>query len=242
MHDDMQKIIKQKDKAYWERNQLVAALSKTLPSYLAKHPDTDKDWDDDWRTIVVVNLPSGLSADYIGTADDVRDRGYEDNIQMSWHVHDTDLPMFDHLFYQEGPWSWDGHTTEEKYRRLRTLVDPSPFYPGLSRSRYSSHFIDKSLTMKSLLVQSGQKTILNAVSDELRSDNGLQAYINAEVIGADDFKDFSDEQTTVVNMAISSILSWHRKGILAAAKQQDNASGFDKITRLNERLSQGEML
>ena len=49
---------KAKNQAYWERNQLVAALSKIFPSHLAKHPESDKEWENDWRTIVVIYLPA----------------------------------------------------------------------------------------------------------------------------------------------------------------------------------------
>ena len=37
---------RQKDNAYWERNQLVAALSKIFLSHLAKHPEEDKEWNE----------------------------------------------------------------------------------------------------------------------------------------------------------------------------------------------------
>ena len=92
-----------KDGAYRERDQLVCALSKVFPSRLERHPDSDKAWDDDWRWIVFVDLPTG---------------------QASWHIHDTELEWFSHLSVRSGN-SWDGHTTEEKYRRLAALT-PAP--------------------------------------------------------------------------------------------------------------------
>lgn len=110
MSKDLEKA---KDNAYWERNQLVAALSKVLPSFLSRHPDDDKEWDDDWRNIVVMELPAKFNKDFIG-AEKVCD------YQMTWHIHDHDLPMFDHLRFSE--YYWDGHTTQEKYRRLRSLT------------------------------------------------------------------------------------------------------------------------
>jgi hypothetical protein len=108
---------KQKDQAYWERNQLVAALSKILPSYLAKHPNEDKDWEDDWRNIVVITMPNEICADLPDIKVDSQFAPY----QLTWHIHDHDLPMFDHL-QQNQHHFWDGHTTEEKYRRLRQLI------------------------------------------------------------------------------------------------------------------------
>ena len=87
----------QKDGAYTERDALVAALSKCFPSYLGRHPDGET-WDDDWRWIVFIDLPTG---------------------QASWHIHDSEVENFDHLGRGDDP--WDGHTTEEKYARLAAL-------------------------------------------------------------------------------------------------------------------------
>lgn len=90
---------KQRNDVYEERDRLVCALSKVFPSWLARHPDTDKAWDDDWRWIVFVQLPTG---------------------QATWHIHDRELPWFAHLKRRTEN-VWDGHTTEEKYRRLAAL-------------------------------------------------------------------------------------------------------------------------
>lgn len=84
----------QKDQAYKERNMLVAYLSKVFPSYRSKHPE-DKDWDADWMNIIFIKTPEG---------------------QISFHVHDSEMPLFVRLEQREN--DWDGHTTEEKYRRL----------------------------------------------------------------------------------------------------------------------------
>jgi hypothetical protein len=95
----------QKDGAYAERDQCVAliarmALKLGYPAWLGRHEGAD--WDDDWRTIVFVQLPAG---------------------QVSWHIHDSELPMFRGLV-ASGP-AWDGHSTEEKYRRvLAPLEEP----------------------------------------------------------------------------------------------------------------------
>ena len=90
-----------RDAAYSERNQLVLVLAKIAPpgkAWLSKHPEEDKDWDDQWRTIVFLDLPTG---------------------QASWHLHDDEVSGFDFLPMQAN--TWDGHTTEEKYKRLREL-------------------------------------------------------------------------------------------------------------------------
>ncbi len=101
------------DVAYSERNQLVGALSKLFPASLERHP-IDEEWEDDWRWIVFIDLPAG---------------------QVSWHIHDDELDLFDHLPRSAGR-LWDGHGTEEKYSRLAALTppDPAPSAPGSAPS------------------------------------------------------------------------------------------------------------
>lgn len=103
-----------KDQAYWERNQLVRAISLIYPSWMELHPLEDKKWDKEWRHIVFITIP-------------VRKRnpiGYgPDNkvfMQLSWHLHDSEVSNFKHLELKKGH-SWDGHDTEEKYKRLKCL-------------------------------------------------------------------------------------------------------------------------
>ncbi len=92
----------QKDVAYHERDRLVAALAKLYPSHLARHEGDG--WDDEWRNIVCVHLPAG---------------------QATWHIRDCELGWFAHLELRAD--HWDGHSTEEKYRRLARLpVNPMP--------------------------------------------------------------------------------------------------------------------
>jgi hypothetical protein len=98
-----------KDQAYWERNQLVVALSKLMMGCLARHPDNEE-WEDDWRNIVVVY---GLDEHF-------------KVIQMAWHIHDSELPYFSHLKL-DPTYKWDGHTTDEKYERLSRLTNGGVF-------------------------------------------------------------------------------------------------------------------
>ncbi len=108
--DESAQLRQQKDAAYTERDRLVHALTKVFPSYLCRHDDADKEWDADWRWIVVVDLPTG---------------------QASWHIHDSERPWFDLEILEN---SWDGHTTEEKYQRLFDLpIMSRPDERGLLR-------------------------------------------------------------------------------------------------------------
>ena len=96
-----------KDVAYRERNQCVAALARMAiglgwPGGMGKHDPADQSWDADWRNLVGIDGPSG---------------------QMTWHSHDSDLPMFDGIPAAgalEWAYVWDGHTTPQKYERLRS--------------------------------------------------------------------------------------------------------------------------
>jgi hypothetical protein len=102
-----------KDGAYRERDKLVAALSVFFPAWLERHPE-EEEWEDDWRWTVFIlgDAPSG---------------------QMAWHIHDSELPLFDHLQRSKGH-RWDGHSTEEKYERLAN-ARPEAAERGLAEMR-----------------------------------------------------------------------------------------------------------
>jgi hypothetical protein len=103
-----------KDQAYWERNQLVCALSKIYPSSIGKHNSTDKSWDKDWMNIVYITIPVKCNNNFPVAMDYI-----VKPMQISWHIHKSELPMFKHLKRSKD--KWDGHTTEEKYKRLSFL-------------------------------------------------------------------------------------------------------------------------
>ena len=100
MEDTLEEVRAAKDQAYQERNMCVAALSRVAQSlgcrvWLGQHDPADAAWEDDWRNIVFIDLPTG---------------------QVSWHIHDSELHLFGHL--PRGATGWDGHTNAEKYVRL----------------------------------------------------------------------------------------------------------------------------
>lgn len=85
------------DAAYKERNQLVALLSTCFPSGKAK--TAIEGWDEAWHGCVYIDFPWG---------------------QASWHYHDSDAWMFEHLPQYNG--TWDGHTTEQKYAAIAAAI------------------------------------------------------------------------------------------------------------------------
>jgi hypothetical protein len=93
-----------KDQAYSERNQCVALIAKLAAAQgyavgLGKHNPKDDNWADDWRNIVYIDLPAG---------------------QISWHIHDSELPLFDKVpAYLR---AWDGHSTDEEHQRMQVYA------------------------------------------------------------------------------------------------------------------------
>jgi hypothetical protein len=97
---DLEAMRVQKNGAYFERNQVVAALAKLFPSGTRR--TAIEGWSEDWHGCVYIDLPTG---------------------QVSWHYHDSSAWLFAGLPEYKKP--WDGHDTEEKYRRVNALVAPS---------------------------------------------------------------------------------------------------------------------
>ena len=77
-----------------ERTYLVLLLTKIYPSYLSRHTLGETDSDMWW--VVYVDHPCG---------------------QLSWHIKDEDFHLFSRLGYIRD--YWDGHTTENKYERIK---------------------------------------------------------------------------------------------------------------------------
>lgn len=107
--EKIKELTEQKDNVYHERNMLVAALSKVYESYLGRHEESDTTWENDWRNIVYIYIPQMIT---------------RNQVQLSWHIHDSELELFKHLKYDHDI-KWDGHTTEEKYMRLKFLPNRS---------------------------------------------------------------------------------------------------------------------
>lgn len=92
------------DQAYWERGQLVTALAKLYPAHIYTDP-TEPAW-----PVLCVHLPAGAA---------------------SWHFPANEIVGY--LATLEVTASdWDGHTTDEKYRRLaaaircKATLEPTP--------------------------------------------------------------------------------------------------------------------
>lgn len=80
---------------YRERAHLVAFLAAAYDSTIGYTDPDEPDW-----AVVVIRTPEG---------------------QMTWHISPDDMDLFDHV-EREPEHVWDGHTTEEKYERLKALT------------------------------------------------------------------------------------------------------------------------
>lgn len=95
----------EKDAIYKERNLCVAliadlARSLAVPVWIAEHQG--KEFDPEWRNVLFVDLPG------VG--------------QISWHVHESELKHFRYI-PRNSVKAYDGHTTEEKYNRIKEYVN-----------------------------------------------------------------------------------------------------------------------
>lgn len=85
------------DSVYRERAHLVALMATAYPSHIGATDPAEPDW-----KVVVIDTPAG---------------------QMSWHISPDDLDLFRHVRPtrpDDAP--WDGHSTDEKYARVRRLI------------------------------------------------------------------------------------------------------------------------
>src|SRR5678815_1457495 len=84
-------------RALFERDALIAVLSKVWPSHLMRHPNDDAAWfkSHSQSLIVCVHSPAG---------------------RLAWHIADEDAPRFAHLKMRDHEWiPADG---AERYERL----------------------------------------------------------------------------------------------------------------------------
>jgi hypothetical protein len=86
--------------AYAERN-LCVALIADYAQWVGHGVwmKIDPNEEAGWQHIIFIDLPTG---------------------QVSWHLQDSELENFPGI--PEWPIEWDGHTTEEKYKRIQKFI------------------------------------------------------------------------------------------------------------------------
>jgi hypothetical protein len=117
------------DQAYRERNQLVTLLANmALAKGWKAGRRFDRSQEVGWENVVVIDLPTG---------------------QVSWHigVHDGPVCQFETLPTYDG--EWDGHTTDEKWERVRayrTKLADAPkgdYRTGLVHKGYHAEVVER---------------------------------------------------------------------------------------------------
>ncbi|MCX4863488.1 MULTISPECIES: hypothetical protein [unclassified Streptomyces] len=99
--DALDALYDQLDATYRERAHLVAHLAALHPSHIGHTDPKLPDW-----AVVTVETPAG---------------------QMTWHIAERDIDLFTHVQPTNRICrGWDGHTTDEKYARMRDLTEATP--------------------------------------------------------------------------------------------------------------------
>lgn len=99
---DINRLTEERDGAYRERAQLLAWLATLHGPHAVLVPAIDIDDEDGWHLLFLT----------------VAGR------QMSWHISPRDTELFKHVELVDvgdARAQWDGHTTGEKYQRIRTM-------------------------------------------------------------------------------------------------------------------------
>ncbi|WP_151480644.1 hypothetical protein [Streptomyces albicerus] len=99
---DINRLTEERDGAYRERAHLLAWLAALHASNAVLVPALDIDDEDGWHLLFLT----------------VAGR------QLSWHISPRDVELFNHVErvdFGDPRAQWDGHTTDEKYERIRTL-------------------------------------------------------------------------------------------------------------------------
>jgi hypothetical protein len=104
--DTVERLKESLDGVYAERNlliALVAKLSLQMGYTVGIGKDNDPDIGPEWKNIIYVEIPH-----------------YGRTEQLSWHLHQNEMINFKNVpLYSR---IWDGHSTEEKYRRIENYV------------------------------------------------------------------------------------------------------------------------
>lgn len=99
---ELKEMTDRKEAAYEERDYVVALMVRLAgaagwPFGLLDHEG--EDWGPEWKKVVVIETPEG---------------------QMAWHFPAVRASLFEGIPAHGRV--WDGHTTDEKYRRLKAVI------------------------------------------------------------------------------------------------------------------------
>ncbi|MFD8820812.1 hypothetical protein ACFV1C_00335 [Streptomyces sp. NPDC059605] len=148
----------QLDATYRERAHLVAHLAALHPSHIGHTDPAAPDW-----AVVTIETPAG---------------------QMTWHIADRDMDLFTHVQPTNRICrGWDGHTTDEKYQRMRDLTKAAPSLLSLETvaDQQAEHI--KQLTARITTLEhvaAGNRKHVAAIVPELERAEARVAELEAE--------------------------------------------------------------
>lgn len=97
---NVKQVEAERDAVYRERAHLLAWLATTVPAAITPAADTDEPG---WN-LLYLTTPAG---------------------QLSWHIAPRDAGLFGHVEHvaaSDPRAQWDGHSTDEKYKRIRAHI------------------------------------------------------------------------------------------------------------------------
>ncbi|MFJ2267773.1 hypothetical protein ACIOHO_15630 [Streptomyces sp. NPDC087849] len=145
------------DATYRERAHLVAHLAAIHPSHIGHTDPTAPDW-----AVVTVETPAG---------------------QMTWHIAERDMDLFTHVQPTNRICrGWDGHTTDEKYQRMRDLTQAAPSLLKLEvvadqQAAYIKQLTDRITTLEH--VAAGNRQHVATIVPELEKAEAAIARVRA---------------------------------------------------------------
>lgn len=135
----------QLDTVYRERAHLVAHLAAIHPAHIGHTDPGAPEY-----AVLTVETPAG---------------------QMTWHIAERDMDLFAHVQSTSRICrSWDGHTTDEKYQRLRDLTTSTPTFLGHetrldAQARHIS-LLEEGVTQRSALLEEARDALEAAGATE----------------------------------------------------------------------------
>ncbi|MER6607340.1 hypothetical protein ABT282_15860 [Streptomyces sp. NPDC000927] len=192
------------DATYRERAHLVAHLAALHPSHIGHTDPNLPDW-----AVVTIETPAG---------------------QMTWHIAERDMDLFTRVQPTNRICrGWDGHTTDEKYQRMRDLTKAAPSLLSLEvvADQQAEHI--KQLTAQLTKSEQGRRN-LRGLLEHHRDQGSLGILRTTRTRLARALKACARYRAEITEQAARALVQAHRREIDALTAQAQQAEAT--ITRL----------